>query len=175
LDILHLIDRLEEMAGEARRLPVGGGAVVSRQKLLDLIDRMRVAVPGEIYESRDLLEQRDELLRGAQEEIALLRARTQTELEEKLQETALVKAAEEKAKELMTEAQQRAQELVKSAEEQARGRLDDAQESSRAQMREADVYALQTLRRLEEQLGGFMTTVRKGIETLEQRSAERPG
>ena len=62
MDILHLIDRLEELAGEARRLPVGGGAVVSRQRLLDLVDRMRVAVPREVYDARELLEKQEEVL-----------------------------------------------------------------------------------------------------------------
>src|SRR6266545_3842619 len=147
MDILHLIDRLEEMASDARRLPVGGGLVISRQRLLDVIDRMRVAVPREVYDSRDVLERRDEVVRLAEEEAARL----------------------------LEEAQTRAQEFVKSAEEQARGRLDDAQESSRAQMREADVYALQTLKRLEHELDGFLSTVRKGIDTLEHRAAERPG
>jgi len=175
LDILHLIDRLEEMVGEARRLPVGGGAVISRQRLLDLIDRMRVAVPKEIYDSRELLEQREEVLRSAREEAELILARAKEELEARLKDTELVKAAEERARQLAGEAQERAQQLLRSAEEQARGRLDDAQETSRAQMREADVYALQTLKRLEQELAGFLATVRKGVDTLEQRAAERPG
>jgi hypothetical protein len=42
-------------------------------------------------------------------------------------------------------------------------------------MREADVYALQTLKRLEQELDGFMLTVRRGIDTLEHRAADRPG
>jgi hypothetical protein len=67
----------------------------------------------------------------------------------------------------------RAQELLRGAEEQARGRLDDAQTSARAQMREADVYALQTLKKLEQELDGFMSTVRRGIDTLEHRAADR--
>jgi len=175
MDILHLIDRLEEMAGEARKLPVGGGAVMSRQRLLELIDRMRVAVPREVYDSRELIEKRDEVLREAREEAALILAQAQTQLEEKLKETEVVKAAEARAKEMVVLADQRAQELVRSAEEQARGRLDEAQESARAQMREADVYALQTLRRLEQELDGFTTTVRKGIDTLDRRGAERTG
>ena len=149
MDILHLIDRLEEMASEARRLPVGGGAVISRQRLLDLIDRMRVAVPREVYDSREVVAHKDEVLHQAQ--------------------------AEERAREVLAEAQARAQELARSAEEHARGRLDDAQEVSRAQMREADAYALQTLKRLEQELDGFLGTVRKGIDTLEHRAAERPG
>jgi crotonobetainyl-CoA:carnitine CoA-transferase CaiB-like acyl-CoA transferase len=175
MDILHLIDRLEEMASEARRLPVGGGAVISRQRLLDLIDRMRVAVPREVYDSREVIERRDELLRLAEEDAAKLLEETKSEIERRLQETEVVKAAEERAREVLSEAQSRAQELARSAEEQARGRLDDAQEVSRAQMREADAYALQTLKRLEQELDGFLGTVRKGIDTLEHRAAERPG
>jgi crotonobetainyl-CoA:carnitine CoA-transferase CaiB-like acyl-CoA transferase len=174
MDILHLIDRLEEMASEARRLPVGGGAVISRQRLLDLIDRMRVAVPREVYDSREVIERKEEILRVAGEDAAKLLEETKSEVEKRLAETEVVKAAEERAREVLTEAQARAQELARDAEEQARGRLDDAQEVSRAQMREADAYALQTLRRLEQELDGFMGTVRKGIDTLEHRAAERP-
>jgi flagellar biosynthesis/type III secretory pathway protein FliH len=148
---------------------------MSRQRLLDLIDRMRIAVPREVYDSREVIEKRDEVLRVAEEEAAQLLEESRAEIEKKLQETEVVKAAEERARELLREAQSRAQELVRSAEEQARGRLDDAQESSSAQMREADVYALQTLRRLENELDGFLTTVRRGIDTLEHRAAERPG
>ena len=56
MDILHHIDRLEEIVGEARKLPVGGGLVMPRQRLLDLIDRMRVSVPKEVYDARDVME-----------------------------------------------------------------------------------------------------------------------
>ena len=100
MDILHHIDRLEELVGEARKLPVGGGLVLSRQRLL---------------------------------------------------------------------------ELSREAEAQAAARLDDAQNAAREQMREADVYALQTLRKLETELSEFIATVRRGIDTLEKRAAERPG
>jgi len=175
LDILHLIDRLEEMASEARRLPVGGGLVISRQRLVDVIDRMRVAVPREVYDARDVLERRDHVLRSAQEEAVQLVEQSKAEMEKRLAQTEVVKAAEDRAREVVAEAQARAQDLLRSAEEQARGRLDDAQQSSRSQMREADVYALQTLKRLEQELDGFLATVRKGINALEHRAADRPG
>ncbi|HSP54890.1 MAG TPA: hypothetical protein VLS25_04815 [Dehalococcoidia bacterium] len=173
MDILHLIDRLEEIVGEARRLPVGGGVVMPRQRIIDLIDRMRVAVPREVYDAREMLEKKDDLLREAQEEAQILIAEARAKLEERVNETSIVKASEERAKEVMTSAQARAEELLRGAEEQARGRLDDAQTSSRAQMREADQYALQTLKKLELELDGFMATVRRGIDTLEQRAADR--
>ncbi len=63
----------------------------------------------------------------------------------------------------------------REAEAQAAARLDEAQEAAREQMREADVYALQTLKKLETELNEFIATVQRGIETLEKRATERPG
>jgi hypothetical protein len=175
VDILHHIDRLEELVGEARKLPVGGGLVLSRQRLLDLIDRMRVAVPKEVYDARDVIEKRDEVLADATAEASRIIARAKEEVEERLKETEVVKAAEERARQILAQGQERLLELSREAEAQAAGRLDDAQEAAREQMREADVYALQTLRKLETELNEFIATVRRGVDTLEKRAAERPG
>jgi ElaB/YqjD/DUF883 family membrane-anchored ribosome-binding protein len=174
LDILHLIDRLEEMLAEARRVPVGGGVIMSRQKLADLIDRMRVAVPREVYDSREIVEQRDEYLRQAEEEAAALLGRTHEELEKRLAETEVVKAADERAHQIIAEAEGRARDLGRESEQQARERLDEAQNTARTVMREADAYALQTLRKLETELEGFLNSVRKGVDSLEIRAQERP-
>jgi flagellar biosynthesis/type III secretory pathway protein FliH len=175
VDILHHIDRLEELVGEARKLPVGGGLVLSRQRLLDLIDRMRVAVPKEVYDARDVIEKRDEVLADATAEASRIIARAKEEVEERLKETEVVKAAEERARQILAQGQERLLELSREAEAQAAARLDDAQEAAREQMREADVYALQTLRKLETELNEFIATVRRGVDTLEKRAAERPG
>lgn len=175
MDILHLIDRLEELVGEARRLPVGGGVVVSRQRLLDLIDRMRVAVPKEVYDAREVIEKRDEVLADAGAEAARMMAGANEEVEARLKETGVVKAAEERARQILAQAQERMDELSRQAEAQAAARLDDAQTAAREQMREADAYALQTLKKLETELNGFIATVQRGTETLEKRAAERPG
>ena len=175
MDILHHIDRLEELVGEARKLPVGGGLVLSRQRLLDLIDRMRVAVPKEVYDAREVIEKRDEVLADATAEASRIIARAKEEVEERLKETEVVKAAEERARHILAGAQERLLELSREAEAQAAARLDDAQNAAREQMREADVYALQTLRKLETELSEFIATVRRGVDTLEKRAADRPG
>lgn len=175
MDILHLIDRLEEIVGEARKLPVGGGVVVPKQRLIDLVDRMRVAVPKEVYDSRDLLERQEEVLRSAHEDAELLLAEARAQVEERIKDEAIVKAAEERAREVEQDSEKKAESLMRDAETQARERLDDAAQASLAQMKESDAYALQTLTALEDELDRFLTTVKRGIETLEQRAAERPG
>lgn len=174
MDILHLIDRLEEIVAEARRLPIGGGTVVSRQVLLDLVDQMRVAVPREVYDARDVLDNRDEVLREAQQRAEDVLNSARDELERRMDQTEVVAQAKERAKELIAEGERRANELLQSAEGQARERLDEAQAVGRKERQEADAYALQTLRKLEEQLEGFIATVHNGVDALEARSAERP-
>jgi flagellar biosynthesis/type III secretory pathway protein FliH len=174
VDILHHIDRLEELVGEARKIPVGGGVVIARQRLLDLIDRMRVSVPKEVYDAREVVEKRDEVLEDAGAEASRIIARAQEEVERRLKEKEVVKAAEERARQVLAQAQERMLELSREAEAQAAARLDDAQEAAREEMREADVYALQTLKKLEGELDEFIGTVRRGIDTLEKRAAERP-
>jgi F0F1-type ATP synthase membrane subunit b/b' len=174
VDILHLIDRLEEIAAEARKVPLGGGVIVQKQAILDLIDRMRVAVPREVYDARDVIEKRDEVVREGEQKAKDLLDNAHEELERRLAQTEMVKAAQERAKEIIAQGEERRRELVTQAEEQARGRLDEAQKTSRTEMHEADMYSLQTLRRLEEQLEGFLSTVRNGVDALEQRAADRP-
>jgi len=174
VDILHLIDRLEEIVSEGRKVPVGGGVVVSRQKMLDLVDRMRVALPREVYDAREVIGERDAVIQEGERQAAELLGKAHEELEKRLTETEVVKAAHERSREIVLDAERRVRDLLQAAEEQARGRLDEAQAQSRQEMREADSYALQTLRRLEEELEGFLTTVRNGVDALEQRAADRP-
>jgi F0F1-type ATP synthase membrane subunit b/b' len=169
IDILYLIDRLEELVARGFPVPLGSGVVVHRQRLLDLIDRMRVAMPADIREAREVLQKQEEALAQAQEEAARIIARAQTELEERLKNEAVVKAAEERAQQIVREGEERAQALVRDAETQARERLDEAQKTAQQQMEESDLYALQTMRRLETQLNNFLNTIRKGIETMEER------
>ncbi len=169
IDVLHLIDRLEEMVGEARRLPVGGSVVLARQRLLDLVDRLRVALPAEVYQASEIIQQRDEILAQAREEAARILARAQEELERRLSETEVVRAAEARAEQILREAHERADALMREAEAQARARLDEAQALARQQMEEADAYALKALQRLEESLDQLLHQVRRGIQALERR------
>ena len=48
MDLLHLVDRLEELVAGAQRMPIGSRAIVDRRRLLDIVDQMRVAIPDEV-------------------------------------------------------------------------------------------------------------------------------
>lgn len=169
MDVLHLIDRLEELIGEARRLPIGTGVVMDRRRLLDLVDQLRAAVPGEVKDAREIIARKDEVLADAEEEARIRIARADEEVTRRLSDTEVVRAAEMRAGMLLQEAEAKAERLLREAQADAASRRAEAEKSAGQQMDDADRYALEMLRRLEEQLQTFIGSVRSGIESLEQR------
>jgi vacuolar-type H+-ATPase subunit H len=172
MDILHLIDRLEELVAEARRMPIGQGVVVDRRRILELVDQMRSSVPWEVREATDIVAEKESILEEARREADGILLRADMEAQEKLDETALVQAAEREAQAVISRAEDRAQGLLEDAQLQVQSRMRQAEQAATNQMDEADRYALEMLRRLEQQLSAFSTTVRSGIGALEERTNE---
>ncbi len=166
VDLLYLIDRLEEMISEGRRMPLGGGLVLDRRRILDLIDQLRVAVPAAVREAQELLSRREELLQAAEQQARDVVSRAETRASELVAQHELVLQAEERVRTLMDEARRRSEGLIREAESQVARRLDEVRLTAEAQMAEADRYALELLQRLEGQLGTFVGSIRAAIETI---------
>lgn len=165
-DLLHLIDRLEELVAEARRMPIGGGVVVDRRRLLDLIDQLRVAIPGSVREARDVLDQRERILVAAQEQAHLLIENARAEAGRQVESHAIARQAEEHAREIEEQSRRTGEDMLADAERRVRERLEEVRSTAQAQMAEADHYALELLQRLEVQLNAFSGSVRDAIDTI---------
>ncbi|MFQ5878859.1 MAG: hypothetical protein ACE5IZ_01615 [Dehalococcoidia bacterium] len=152
---------------EGRRLPLRGSMVADRQRSLDIVDQLRVAVPQDVREASEVLQARDQLLAQAREEAQQMLTRAEADRQRRVEEHELTRQAQERARQIVQEAEERAKALLQDAEAQARARLDEAMATAQQQMADADIYALQSLRRLESQMHNFLETVRRGIETFE--------
>jgi len=172
IDLLHLIDRLEEQIGEARRLPIGTGSVIDRRRLLDLVDQLRAAVPADLREAQEIIKRRDEVVAQADEEAALRMARADEEVDRRVAESEVAKAAEARAQEIVAEAQRQVEGMMEEARRQAERRSAEGTRLASEQMDEADRYAMEMLRKLEQQLDAFMSSVRSGIHTLDRKPEE---
>lgn len=145
MDILHLVDRLEELFNESRSVPFTHSVMVDEERILDIIDQMRVSIPEEIKKAQQLLAQRDRILAQAKEEaertIGLARERSEAMVER----DAIVEAA-----------RARAQQIIDSV----------AAENEKTK-RDADEYVLQSLTELEAEMDRILAQVRNGIRTLQ--------
>jgi len=150
VDILHLIDRLEELLNQSRPFPFTHNVIIDEDRMLDIIDQMRVAIPEEIKKAQQVMNQRDRILAQAQEEANRTITIAREKLDQLVERDAIVQAAHAKAGEVLAMAQVE-------------------RESTR---KEADEYALDTLRRLEMELERFLNQVRNGISVLHSEKQE---
>jgi hypothetical protein len=150
MDILHLVDRLEELLNQSRPLWFTHNVIVDEDRMLDLIDQMRVAIPEEVKKSQQLLAQRDRLLAQAQEEANRTLAIAREKSEQLIERDAISQAAQGRAEQITNQARLEA-------------------ENTR---READKYVIETLTRMEMELERWLTQVRNGIHTLQEEKQE---
>jgi hypothetical protein len=169
VEILNLIDSLEELVVQARRLPVGGNLVLDRKRMLDVVDQLRLAVPTDLREAARVLESRDRLLQEAHESARLIVLRAEEERERLISQTSIVREAEERSQAMIIEAERRARETIADADSTAAAHLSEAAEAATRQLDDADQYALEVLRRLENQLQAFLESIRLSISSLQEK------
>ncbi len=146
MDILHLVDRFEELLNQSHPLFFfTHNVVVDEDRMLDIIDQMRVAVPDEVKKAQQLLAQRDRLMAQAQEEANRTLAIAREKSDQLVERDAIVQAAQARADQVLA---------------QARTEADKTRQ-------DADNYVVETLTRLEMEMDRLLTQVRNGIRTLD--------
>ena len=148
MDILHLVDRLEELFNNSKPIPLSRNVVVDENSFMDIIDQMRISIPDEIKKAQQVIAQKDRILAQAQEEanrtVALAREKSEKMVEK-------------------SEVYQAAQAKVEQFTEQARK---DALQNQQ----EADRYVVETLGGLERELKNVLQQVQNGIKSLQPGS-----
>ncbi len=145
MDILHLVDRLEELFNESRSIPFTHSVIVDEDRMLDIIDQMRVSIPEEIKKAQQLMAQRDRVMAQAQEEA-----------------TRTLSLAREKGEQFVGREQ-----VTQSAQVRANEIIAQAQTEIEATKHEADQYVMDTLSGLEQELDRILNQVRNGIRALQ--------
>ncbi len=107
---------------------------------------MRITIPQQIEEAKHIHEEKERVLALAREEAKRVLDNAQEQAEQVLNERGLLKEAEESSVRIIDEAHRKAEET----------------------MRGADEYAINVLGRLEDQLIAVQTTIRNGLEILQQ-------
>ncbi len=152
MDILHLVDRLEELLNQSRPLWFTHNVIVDEDRMLDLIDQMRVAIPEEVKKAQQLTAQRDRLLAQAQEEANRTIAIAREKGEQLVERDAIVQAAQSRAEQIVAQARVDVEKV----------------------RREADEYVLETLTRLEMEMERTLTQVRNGIRAVQSEKQVIP-
>ena len=147
MDILHLVDRMEELFNRGRPIPFTRSVIVDEDKMLDLIDQMRIAIPDEVKKAQQILVQKDRILAQAQEEASRTVQIAREKSEQLVERDSIVQAAKVRAEQIEAQI------------------LEDIDQTRK----DADQYVIETLTNLEIELERLLAQARNGIRALQQK------
>ena len=150
MDIQFLVERLEALVVNARKVPMTSQIILEQAAVLDLIDQMRVAIPDEVKQARRIVQESERVVQKAREEGEQIIGAAQEQAAILLQDQSILPVAENRAGDMEKSAQTKADET----------------------MRGADQYAADVLIRLESDLVKTLSIVKKSLEVLEERRPE---
>ncbi len=145
MDIMHLIDRLEEVIKKSKRLPFGSLRLVDERNIWPLLDQMRISIPDEVRRAERTIREKERTMAQAHEEAERVVALARSEAAQLTAGHSLVGAAEERAAAIREQA-------VREAESVRTG---------------ADGYAFDVLCQLEQDLKQSLTVIENGIHTIQ--------
>ena len=151
MDILQLIDRLEELFNDAKAVPFTHNVVVDEDRMLELIDQMRIAIPEEVKKAQQVMAQRDRVMAQAQEEANRTLQLSRDKAEQLIERDIIVQEAQRRAEQILA---------------QARGEA----EATRV---DADNYVLDTLMKLQEQIEKVGNQVNNGVRMMQEEQMRK--
>ena len=149
MDILHLVDRLEELFNQSRPLPFTHSVIVNEDRMLDIIDQMRISIPDEVKKAQQIFSQKDRVLAQAQEEAGRK-----------------LTIAQEKADQLMEK-----DFIVQDAQKRAAVIIEQTQIEMENIRVGADQYAIDKLGELERSVQLLMNQIHNGLRVLEENQS----
>ncbi len=150
MDILHLVDRLEELFNNSKPIPLSRNVVVDENSFMDIIDQMRISIPEEIKKAQQIISQKDRILAQAQEEANRTVSIAREKSERMVEKSDIYLSAQTKAEDITRQAQL------------------DAEQAQH----DADRYVAETLSGLERELKRVLTQVENGINALQPKDQE---
>lgn len=150
MDIMALVDKLEDLIAEGKKVPLTSNVVVNEQKLFEMVDEIRASYPDEIKQARWIVKERQQML---------------DEAEKQAQQS--IEDAKRKAQEMASET-----EVVNLAQRQARELVDKARDQERQIRLGAEDYADEMLANLEVNLGKLLAAVQRGRDRLQGKINE---
>lgn len=109
--------RLREIIEAARPVPLSASAMISKEEVLDLLDDAIARLPEELRAARWLLKEREDFLVRTQREADEIVAQARARAEQMVQRTEVVKAAEQRAYQVLDAAETDARRLRHEVED----------------------------------------------------------
>lgn len=113
-----IIGALYDMVQDARSMPLAADkCILERDKVLDMLDEIIAQLPGELKQSRTIVESRNELIAQARREAEGILREAQEKAKQMVTKEAIYVEAKKRSEELVSQTQERINQLRRAANE----------------------------------------------------------
>ena len=156
-----IISALYDMVQDARAVPLAADkCIVERDRVLDMLDEIIAQLPGELKQSRTIVESRNELISQARREAETILRQAQEQAKQMVTEEAIYQEAKRRSEELVGQTQERIDQLRKAGNEY----MDEA-------LRRTEETIAQALNEVKDTRMKFRTVTEAQEQRREQRKA----
>ena len=174
-DVIYgLMNELEEALDKGFPL-LSNLAVVKKDTVINILDKLYAALPDEVKEARALLRRKDELQYEAQQRAEKTVAEAQAEANRLLSESDLLRAVQREAEKIKEQVINDCDEIKRKAYEEANATRAQAIDEAIRMKDSASVYAEQILTGLEQNINQLHEIVKDNQIQLERKRSEIDG
>lgn len=113
-----IIGALYDMVQDARSMPLAADkCILERDKVLDMLDEIIAQLPGELKQSRTIVESRNELISQARREAENILREAQEKAKQMITKEAIYQEAKKRSEELVGQTQNKINQLRKAGNE----------------------------------------------------------
>lgn len=114
-NIEDIIGSLYDMIQDARSMPLAADkCIVERDRVLDMLDEILAQMPGELKQSRTIVESRNELISQARREAETIVRQAQEQANQMVTKEAIYAEAKRRSEELVQQTQNRINQIQKA-------------------------------------------------------------
>ena len=151
MNMEELLEQLDEALDGGLKFP-GKKCFVDAERIRAIIDDIRMTMPGEIKQAKGIVADRTDIISNAKREA-----------------DSIIRAAEERAKQLVAQ-----EEITRLAQNKAREIITDSQMKSKEMRKAAQDFVDDIMRRADDGLTSNLAEVRKTRAALKQQTAPMP-
>ena len=160
-NIEDIIGALYDLVQDARSMPLAADkCILERDRVLDMLDEIIAQLPGELKQSRTIVESRNELISQARREAETILRQAQEQARQMLTKEQVYIEAKRRSEELVAQTQERINQLRKAGNEY----MDDA-------LRRTEETINQALSEVRDTRMKFRTVTEAQEQRQEQRKA----
>ena len=138
MEIFNLLEELEELIEDSKKIPLSDKVITDKRAILDLIKEIRLKLPDELKQAKWVKEEREKILTEAQKEADDVVKEAENRIISMIDEHEITKKAYEQKNQIMAQANESSRQITQGAWDYADDILEKLQKSLTQTLKEIE-------------------------------------